>query len=80
MLKCHVNEVRIDMGILRVRKCDVTLLMAVGTVCIAAMYSSSKNDADKQTASCPLLPTAILHIELHNMAVSFKVHHMATVR
>ena len=28
--------------------------------------------------SCPLLPTGILHIELHNMADSFKFHHIAT--
>ena len=68
------------MAIVGVRKCDVTLLMTVGTVCIAAMYSSSNNDGDNQTASCPLLPTGILHIELHNMADSFKVHHIATVR
>ena len=36
------------------------------------------NDGDNQTASCPLLLTGILHIELHSMADSFKFHHIAT--
>ena len=68
-----------DVTILRLCKYDVTILMKEGTRLYCCMYCSSKNDGGNQTPGSPLLPTAILHIKLHNMADIFKVHHIATI-